>query len=178
MNSPLIVEAAARLANQVTLRDISCVEVRAVHLNAPPDSPDLALSWSTPSPSVFWGLEGAVLKVLIPFVLVIEGIEPNGDAKALPLAEIRVTLRLDYDVRGENIQQDLPHFAGISSYMHAWPYFRADVQALTTKLGFPPLVLPVIVCGHPAKHVTVRTFEELKHLAAPPRRRKRSKVGS
>lgn len=168
---PLDVDAAARLSNFVKIRDVSCVELHAAHRNAPAASAELSLAWATPNATAIWGVEGSTLKVLIPLFLVIDGVENGDQGSKTRLAEMQVTLRLDYEVdRADGAawsDDDLPHFAGIASYLHAWPYFRAEVQALTTKLGFPPLVLPVIVSGHAAKQVTVQTFDEVKELAQP-----------
>ena len=175
---PLNIDAAARLSRFIKLRDVSCVELHAAHRNAPAGSADLSLSWSTPNSTAIWGLKEATLKVLIPFFLVIEGVENGDTGNKTKLAEMQVTLRLDYELErgGSNewSEDDLPHFAGVSSYLHAWPYFRAEIQALTTKLGFPPLVLPVIVSGHVAKQVTVQTFDELKEVASPKAKRRKT----
>ena len=65
---------------------------------------------------------------------------------------------------------DLDDFVGISGYLHLWPYLRAEVQCLTTKLGLPPLVLPVQMSSHAAAAVTVVQASELPgrtRLGAP-----------
>jgi hypothetical protein len=71
--------------------------------------------------------------------------------RATPLASIEVDLRLGYRREGAALDESerdvLPDFLGIVGWMHAWPYARAEVQSLTTKLGFPPLVLPLLHAG-------------------------------
>lgn len=52
----------------------------------------------------------------------------------------------------------LPDFIGIVGWLHAWPYVRAEVQAMSTKLGFPPLTLPTLLAGETA-NVPVRRIE-------------------
>lgn len=179
---PLDVSAAARLSNSLRLRDIVCVGLEAKHL-APTDLPgDAALGWETPPVQVFWELDDGGLKVIVPFSLFIEAHAngSNGDKKTR-LAEIGLGLRLEYEVkRGDDAwsEVDLPHYIGVTSYLHAWPYFRAEVQTLSTKLGFPPLVLPVIVSGHPAKQVTVTRLSEVKTPPPLPRRPKAKRKAS
>jgi len=174
---PLDVSAAARLSNSLRLRDIVCVGLEAKHLTPNEVPADSALGWETPPIQVYWELDDAGLKVIVPFSLFIEAhTDGGGPEKKVRLAEIGVAMRLEYDVNRDEAwsDDDLPHYVGISSYLHAWPYFRADVQFLSTKLGFPPLILPVIVSGHPAKQVTVTRLSEVK--AAPPLPRTRSRT--
>jgi hypothetical protein len=49
--------------------------------------------------------------------------------------------------------------------MHSWPYLRAEVQSLTSKLELPPLTLPPLVSGQIPNFVTV---ERLPLPQAPP----------
>ncbi len=178
---PLDVNAAARLSNGLRLRDIICVGLEAKHLVPESGVADAALGWEMPPLQVFWELDDAGLKVIVPFTLFIEAHANGGNGdKKTRLAEIGVGLRLEYEVKkGESwSDEDLPHYAGITSYLHAWPYFRADVQLLSTKLGYPPLVLPVIVSGHPAKQVSVTRLSEVKTPPPLPRRPKPKKKAS
>ena len=175
---PLDVNAASRLATSLRIRDIVCVGLEAKHLAAAEAPPGSALGWETPLVEVFWELEGDALKVLLPFSVFIHA-HVNGDAekeKRVRLAELMIGMRIEYEVTRTEAwsEADVPHYVGISSYLHAWPYLRADVQWLTAKLGYPPLVLPIIVSGHPAKQATVTRLSEVK--SAPPLPRRRASV--
>ncbi|MFI5300511.1 MAG: hypothetical protein ACHREM_20685 [Polyangiales bacterium] len=177
---PLDTVAAARLASCFRLLDIVCVGLEAKHLTTE-DLPDGAgLGWETPPGQIVWDLDGDVLKVVLPFCLFIHA-QKNGetkDAKKARLAEISLVMRIEYAVnRGvEWSDKDVPHYVGVCSYLHAWPYFRADVQSLSTKLGFPPLLLPVIVSGHAAMQSTVLQLSEVKNAPPLPRKQARTKA--
>jgi hypothetical protein len=116
-----------------------------------------------------WLLVDRELRVVMPYSIRITS-DPSPDAP--PLAQVKVVIRADYSVKaGDEIPApaDIDHFAGISGFMHAWPYLRAEVQSLTTKLGLPPLVLPPIVSGQVPTLVSVsRVLEPQVQSAAPP----------
>lgn len=71
--------------------------------------------------------------------------EPESDSRVF------VTVRLSYDLdyalpsappeekRAELFQA----FSEVNGTYNSWPYIREAVQDLTTRMGFPPLVLPV-----------------------------------
>ena len=40
-------------------------------------------------------------------------------------------------------------FVSGSTMVHVWPYIRELVQSMTTRMGLPPLVLPLLVLGKP-----------------------------
>jgi preprotein translocase subunit SecB len=176
---PLDVNAASRLSSSLRIRDIVCVGLEAKHLATEEAPSGSTLGWETPPVQVFWDLEGDVLKVILPFSVFIDAHqhEKADKEKVVRLAEITVAMRIEYAVtRGESwSEEDVPHYVGVCSYLHAWPYFRADVQSLTAKLGYPPLVLPVIVSGHAAKQATVTRLSEVKNAPPLPRRRPRPK---
>jgi hypothetical protein len=105
-----------------------------------------------------WHMDGLEVKAILPFGLNIES-SRLPDATTTRLAELVDVLRLDYKFIAPPSPQDvecLPHFLGITAYMHAWPYFRADVQYLTAKLGFPALTLPIVLSGEVPSRVSVR----------------------
>lgn len=64
------------------------------------------------------------------------------------LVEIRIELALTYDLLVEappnNLRQPLfDAFAEINGIYNAFPYLREHVQSVTTRMGLPPVVLPV-----------------------------------
>lgn len=160
---PLDVGAAARLSTAFRLRDVVCVSLEAKQVAAEPPAADFSLEWDAPPTNVFWELVDRRLKVVLPLNLFVHARGEGKNGKKVPLAEIGIVLRLEYEANdGASWKdEDLPHYVGITAYLHAWPYFRADVQWLTAKLGYPPLVLPVIVSGHAARLVSVTRLREV-----------------
>lgn len=78
----------------------------------------------------------------------------SDDGSLSPLAEISVAFRALYlkaaPLDGAS-RDSLTDYLGIVGWMHVWPYLRAEVQTLSTRLGFPPLVLPVLLAGQTAE---------------------------
>ena len=73
----------------------------------------------------------------------------DGD-KRIDLGRVRVALRLRYLVAPSFAVTDeglVPDYLGTAGWLHAWPYLRAEIQSLTVRVGFPPLVLPVLLAG-------------------------------
>ena len=173
---PLNTDAAARLSRSVHLRDIVCMGVDAKHTQqAPTDlTPEAVLSWDLAKVNAFWELEGDGnrLKVVFPLHITIEAIVGEGESKTKTrLAQIGTIIRLEYDVQRSETEplseDDIPDFVGVSGFLHSWPYFRADVHWLTSKIGFPPLVLPVMVSGNAAGTVSVSRLSEIRPSATP-----------
>lgn len=171
---PLNVEAASRLAPKIHLDEVSFMEVTAKYETLPTqDVP--TLNWDLADPTAHWEIIDRDLRVLLPLAL---DINFEREEKKERLAKIVVALAIDYHLKkGESWDEDdVPHYVGISGFIHAWPYFRAEVQALTTKLRLPPLTLPVIVSGHAAKKVSVvRAGEQSEGRKALPKKAKRAK---
>lgn len=167
IHPPLDVKAASRMAEGVQLRGLSFVQVEAKYVAVVEPTPGASLNWDTPDPTVIWNLDGRDLRAIVPLRLVIN-VEEEGASGGIRLAEFLVVVRLDYVLREGSkwSLEDVPHYAGISGFLHAWPYFRAEIQALTGKLGLPPLVLPVVVSGHVADRVSV---VEQKQIGQPSR---------
>lgn len=158
---------AAELAKRFQLRQISCVglEAKPVAGDVPPNA---ELTWDLPKTRLVWELEGNLLRVVAPMSVFIEALPKAPARDKLRLADISVAMRIEYAVDGKRSvdEEKVPHYVGICSFLHLWPYFRADVQWLSTKLGFPPLLLPVIVSGHAAKQVLVSRLRDVQ--AEPP----------
>ena len=168
---PLDVAAATNISNsgRLKLSDVVFVALSAQHVGAAPDDA-FTLDWNVSDVAALWELEdGRELKVMFPMSLHIaafKDIEPTVKTK---IAEVSVVFRLDYRLSGElddGLLDQLQDFVGICGYMHLWPYFRSEVQWLTTKLGFPSLVLPLVLSGDAAKRVTVQNASEVKRALA------------
>ena len=66
------------------------------------------------------------------------------------LARLRVAVRVACSVvetLDPEREEATPDFLGILGWMQAWPYLRTEIQPLSTKLGFPPLTLPILLTG-------------------------------
>ncbi len=104
----------------------------------------------------------------------------SGDSVS-ELCEVSVRLRSEYDFAPEFVRESdevlVNDYVGVVGRLHAWPYFRAEVQQLTAKLGFPPLTLPTLVSGNMVTLKTTRFLgdPEPGHAEAPPARPRRSR---
>jgi hypothetical protein len=172
LQPPLDVKAASRLAESVQLKGLSFIDIEGKYVAVIDPTPGASLTWDTPDPTVVWHVDGRELRAVVPMRLGIDVEDDdtsNGQAKTR-LAEFLVVMRLDYELKdgAEWSMDEVPHYAGISGFLHAWPYFRAEIQSLTGKLGLPPLLLPVVVSGHVAQRVSVVEQKEIKPPALPP----------
>jgi hypothetical protein len=63
------------------------------------------------------------------------------------LAEARLTYRIVYAVLGDAPVDpaDIAQFAKANGAYHSWPFVRETIFGLTSKMGFPPYTLPVLV---------------------------------
>jgi preprotein translocase subunit SecB len=141
----LEVPRAAKLNRRLRLVGVDVHGLLAQHLGTvaePKYAFDLAVIKIT-----FAEIENQIIAVL---PLKVEIQHKHGDQTTV-LANLEVALRLTYEREGGPLdltEQDvLPDFLGIVGWAHAWPYARAEVQSMSTKLGFPALVLPVLHAG-------------------------------
>ncbi len=66
------------------------------------------------------------------------------DGKTVPL-KIKVTYQLEYDTTFTDPPEEfLEKYSDVSSKMQVWPYFREIVSNLISRMGLPPMTLPVI----------------------------------
>jgi hypothetical protein len=161
------VSIATRLAPKANLLAIHFAQVGGQILEIDPLEGELA--WTLSPIQVLWGGDGKDLRVLVPYKLAVTKSSHGSQPK--PVAELYATLRIDYTFPPSESfsDDDLTHFACISGVMHSWPYFRSEVQALTTKMELPPLTLPLLLSGQIAELATVRKLSEAELRAAPPR---------
>ncbi|WP_437763118.1 hypothetical protein WME77_34455 [Sorangium sp. So ce764] len=105
-----------------------------------------------------WSRRENEIIAMLPFGLTVESVGSDKESRPAKVAELSVAMRLDYslvEANGPVTVGDIPHLIGTLGYMHSWPYFRADVQYLTAKLGMPALVLPVVLSGEVQARVLV-----------------------
>jgi len=147
---------AGTLASRIALRDVSFGMVEAKLLGPMSSS---VLSYRTPKMRVQWSRSDRDISALFPFLLIAECKQEGSDEHLVDdVAHVSIIMRLEYKLlehAGDISDEQLPHVIGTLGYMHAWPYFRADVQWLTTKLGFPALVLPVVLSGEVAGRLEI-----------------------
>lgn len=157
---PLDVQAAVRVVSHVGLSDVQFMALGASLVQDRETPPGWKLAWELGPIQATWMRSSDFIQALFPFVVRIEGRSDSGEK--MSVAEVSLLVQLHYKLAAaaEVADDDLDHYVGINGYMHAWPYLRAEVQALTTKLGLPPLVLPVQVSGNAAAKVSVGRVTE------------------
>lgn len=166
------VRIASTLATKIQLHSVSYLECRGRMLST--DDPR-KLQYDLPPVNGVWSVHDRRLAVVLPFVLSVKNAAAEGSPVS-DLAEISVMIGLNYLLHDATIlpnEDELPHFAGISGYMHAWPYFRADVQWLSTKLGFPALTLPIVLSGEVPSRILMS--KAIVVTAATPKKAARKK---
>ena len=72
------------------------------------------------------------------------GTEPRTEQELLRISQ---TLRIRYEVlEGADFsEQDLRDFAKVNALHNAWLYAREVVHQISTRLNYPPIVLPLLV---------------------------------
>ncbi|HEX7602194.1 MAG TPA: hypothetical protein VF316_11340, partial [Polyangiaceae bacterium] len=88
-------------------------------------------------------------------------IEDRAGPSPVNLAEVRVGTRIFYkhELPFDELNLEfVDDYLGIVGWMHAWPYARAEIQGVSARMGFPPLLLPVLLAGQTAE-VAVRRVD-------------------
>lgn len=157
--TPDVVHAAA-LAQKIRLNDIRCINIGARIVGG---SEPKFVKYDVPKIVITWVMTGPNITAILPFSLKIaSGTTEQGPTEAY--AEIDDTLLVSYKLTVPPVPEviaQVPHFLGITAYLHAWPYFRADVQMLTSRIGLLALTLPVIVSGQVANRASVSATPEI-----------------
>ena len=164
VSPPLSIEAAGRLANIAAMGSMRIVRL-AAGLKDEVDEPG-QLSWNLKDPTFVWEYADRAIIAFMPLDITIslrtEKDKPEVQDSERPLGIIHVAYRAQYSLKEEPAnEEDIPHFVGISGFLHVWPYLRSEVQSLTAKLGLPSLTLPVLMSGHAAKKVTLLRATEI-----------------
>lgn len=149
---------AATVARQVSLLDVHWDDIQAkarTPFASAPDGP-----WKLDYRDHLGSVERTddnEVAVIVRFVLT--GSVPESEQELLRISQV---IRIRYEVLedAEISQQDLREFAKVNALYNAWPYAREVVQQMSTRLNYPPIVLPVLVIqpepptdkkGRPAK---------------------------
>lgn len=101
------------------------------------------------------------------------------EAQRVLLAKLEVAFRVFYALATPFSPEDeafVPDYLRSAGWLHAWPYLRAEVQRLSSSLGLPALVLPVLLAGQMGDIAVMRVAAgDLTTVtpAAPPVKKKR-----
>jgi hypothetical protein len=144
--SDLDVTVAARLSDKVSISRIALVDIRG-QLHDVSRKSEYRLSYEVRTTRIVWGrVDPSTVRARFKFGLDMSVL--NSEDEETRLAQIHFIAQSEYSVAAEDVtDEDLRHFIGIVGYMHAYPYFRAEVQGIVAKLELPPLTLPVVVSG-------------------------------
>lgn len=142
----LDLQRASAASDKLRLRAVGPIGIEAKALNFPSEDP---LSFNLAHQPAFWHVLQGV--VICTFGVDVEIVSRKQGTEAV-LARLSLVFRSEYDLLPSFVvgtdEELLQHYVGIVGRLHWWPYLRQEVQSLTTKLGFPPLTLPVLVSGH------------------------------
>jgi hypothetical protein len=153
-------ERASTLNSVLLLQDVALYALEAKHVHHQ-ESPKLGFSMNLGE--AVWTRSDTGVAVFLRLDVSIDHVV---NAEHTKLSTLAVTFQLTYGARAP-LAPDAPvaDYVALASWLQAWPYFRAEVQALSTKLGYPPLVVPVLLPGQTAD-VAVR--EQKDHRLAQP----------
>jgi hypothetical protein len=134
--------------------------------------PGMRLGWTLPDVDMTFKHTKTSLKVVAPFTLIVH--DASSSSPAPQLLTIGMTLVLTYHHRtGAAPSESVDDFAGTLGFMHSWPYFRAEVQSLTAKLGLPALTLPIVLSGNVSKLARIQRSEAIADNSIPAKKRRR-----
>jgi hypothetical protein len=151
----LLPTIASTLATRITLRNIYFAGIEAKSF--PSSEAGGQLAFEMGKVAAGWLLDGRNIRAIFPYLIHIRRAETEGGGA--PVAELGLQIRVDYQISEDAPEpslDDLDHYVGVSGFLHTWPYLRSEVQALTSKLGLPTLVLPLVVSGNAVALVSVR----------------------
>lgn len=158
------------------LQSINLGSLRANLVPRGGESDPEALSWDLREVDIRWVPFAHEIRVICPFVV---DLYVQVDGRKRHAAELGVVFRVDYNLAKDSempSDEDISHYVGVLGFMHAWPYLRADVQSLSTRLGFPGLTLPVMLSGQVPE--LARATKGLPTPPAAERRLKAMKAGT
>lgn len=144
----LEVARASTLNTKLALGQIAVFELSARHSGTLVATPNFSFTMKLDSPHC--AVRAPDVAAVFRLVVTVEHAEQDS---RVALGEVRVAVRAIYRKSADFSAADeaaVPDYIGIVGWMHVWPYLRAEVQSLSTKLDFPPLLLPVLLSGQTA----------------------------
>ena len=149
--------AAKGLNEAVQITGASLVEIVARYLKPggpPPYAIGVELS------AVHWARREGQVRGVFPIQVTVR--RPVSDSELEDLAEITVAYQCVYNFLRDPGETDLaaiPSFLSTVGWSHAWPYLRAEVQSISSRLGLPAVILPMLLPGQ-AEQVPVFVLDE------------------
>lgn len=165
----LDMEAVARVARAVDLRDIHLLRAAVSRLGPEPVQGRLVLDFDCSTRL----LETAEADNLLPVACDFSLTARKEEEPRREVMRVEATFLVSYDVaHPQDISpEDVHHFARINPLYNAWSYWREFVHSMTTRMGLPPLLVPLLKIG-PRKAPAPSPAEEKK------RRLRRTKASS
>jgi len=138
-----VLSRAATVARQVRLLDVHWDDIQAkvrTPFASAPEGP-----WQLDYKDRLGSVERTddnEIAVIVRFTLT--GSEPKSEQDLLRISQ---SIRLRYEILedAEISKQDLRDFARVNALYNAWPYAREVVQQMSTRLDYPPIILPLLV---------------------------------
>lgn len=149
------VARAATLNSKLRFSGVSPFELAARYVGKPPEHPSLAFEM-VPGPPSYADFPEELIAIYALEVIV-QQVQDDERNQRVAIGNVRVVMRAVYEKADDFTAADasaLADYVGITGWMHVWPFLRSEIHSLTTKLGFPPLLLPVLLAGQLA-HIPV-----------------------
>lgn len=141
----LDMEAVARVAREAELRDLYLLRASVSRLGPEPVQGRLVLEFDCATRLLEESKADHLLPVACDFSLAArEEEEPRRE-----VMRVEATFLVSYEVaHPENLsKEDLHHFARINPLYNAWSYWREFVHSMTTRMGLPPFLVPLLKIG-------------------------------
>jgi hypothetical protein len=138
----LDMEAVARVAREVELRDIYLLRSSLSRLGPEPVQGRLVLTFDCATRLLNEPDGGHLLPVACDFTLAArEEEEPQRE-----VMRVEATFLVSYQLAEPHkiTPEDLHHFARINPLYNAWAYWRELVHTMSLRMGLPPLLVPLL----------------------------------
>lgn len=114
----------------------------------PPSAPSLTIDPPQYKAASTLSRDVKCLDLLMKMVLVARDGGANGPERVRISCD--VSLRYSFgDLPAELEGEPLRHFSELNGLVNAFPYFRELVQSATSRMGLPPLILPLLKMTRP-----------------------------
>lgn len=130
--------AASRVAKRVDIREIRLTDLQ-MNLRGDASAAKLVPTYQHTCGEA--KVEGDTIEVACSYTFQVRSAEEQD------LASASLTYRLLYTLIGDEppAQSDVEQFAKANGAYHSWPFVRETIFSLTSKMGFPPYTLPVLI---------------------------------
>ena len=129
--------AASRVAKRVDIREIRLIALQMDLKGDPARAGLVPMYEHSCAPAK---VEGNTIEVACSYTFQVRSEHED-------LAAASMTYRIVYTLIGEEPadQSDIDQFAKANGAYHSWPFVREMIFSLTSKMGFPPYTLPVLI---------------------------------